>query len=58
MRITGLDGNASPEFPVGMPLFPQFELLLDLPKEASVKDFEIPADWVLPRTAPVTKHGA
>lgn len=58
VKITGLDGNASAEFPVGMPLFPEFELKLDLAKEAGVRDLEVPADWVLPRSGPVVNHGA
>jgi hypothetical protein len=58
VKITGLDGKTSPEFPRGMLLFPEFELILDLPNKAEVKDLEVPADWVMPRTGPVTNHGA
>jgi len=58
VKINGLDGNTSPEFPPGMLLFPDFELKLDLPKEDSQKDLEVPGEWVLPKTAPVTNHGA
>ncbi len=57
VKITGLDGNTSPEFPMGLPQFPEYELKADLPKETSVKDFDVPGDWVMPRMAPVTNHG-
>ena len=58
VKITGLDGKTSPEFPMGMLLFPEFELKLDLPKEDGEKDLEVPAEWVLPRSGPVLNHGA
>lgn len=51
VKITGLDGKASPEFPNGVPMFPDFEIKIDLPKEESTKDFEVPADWVNPAPA-------
>jgi hypothetical protein len=38
--------------------FTLVELKLDLPKEDGEKDLEVPADWVMPRTAPVMNHGA
>ncbi len=57
VKITGLDGQSSPEFPMGLPLFPEYELKLDLPKEDSLKDLEVPANWVMPRLAPVRDHG-
>ena len=31
--IAELDGKPSPEFPMGMLLFPEYELILDLPSE-------------------------
>lgn len=58
VTITGMDGNASPEFPQGMLLFPEYQLNLDLPKEDSQQDLEVPGDLVLPKTAPVMNHGA
>ena len=58
VKITGLDGNTSGEFPMGMPMFPEYELKLDLPKETSAQDLEVPGNWVLPRSGPVLSHGA
>lgn len=58
LKITGMDGQASPEFPQGMLLFPEYEVKADLPKEDSQKDVEVPSEWVLPKTGPVTNHGA
>jgi hypothetical protein len=58
VKITGMDGTVSPEFPMGLPLFPEYEMSVDLPTQAAQQNFEVPADWVMPRTAPVTDHGA
>lgn len=58
LKITGMDGQVSPEFPQGMLLFPEYEVKADLPKEDSQKDLDVPGEWVLPKTAPVTNHGA
>jgi hypothetical protein len=58
VKITALDGQGSNEFPRGLPLFPDYELKFDLSKQESTKDLEVPAEWVAPRTAPVTNHGA
>jgi len=57
VKITGLDGVASDEFPKGVMLFPDYETKADLPKEDSTKDFEVPADLVMPKAGPV-KPGA
>ena len=58
VRITALDGVVSDEFPSGLPMFPDYEMQVDLPKEDSTQDFEVPPEWVPPRQAPVTSHGA
>lgn len=46
VRITGTDGMPTSiegeELPDGKPLFLPFETTVDLPKQASVRDFEIP----------------
>lgn len=53
VRITGLDGKASDDlFPNGMPLFPDFELEAELPKQDGEMSFEVPADWKPAPAAP------
>ena len=43
VRIIGLDGkNVDDMSPEGAPLFPDYEATVDLPKEDSVQDFEVP----------------
>lgn len=43
--ITGFDGNADPanEMPYGKPLFTEYSTEVDLPKQATTQDFEVPA---------------
>lgn len=47
IRIVGIDGkpsgNSSGEILQGTPLFPEYSVSQDLPKEDSTKDFDIPA---------------
>lgn len=49
VTIIGLDGKESPDFPKGVPIFPDYEIRLDLPKENGTKDLEVPSDWVPPK---------
>lgn len=42
VAITGMDGVAQPELPRGTPLFPRYKLTMDLPKEDSTHDFDVP----------------
>lgn len=48
VKITGLSGIASDEFSAGEPIFPGYEIRIDLPKKAGTHDFEVPGDWVFP----------
>lgn len=50
VKITGLDGKSDDLFPLGQPLFPDYEFKTpyDLPKEEGTQDFEVPADWKAP----------
>ncbi|MCH5377175.1 MAG: hypothetical protein JJ992_24700 [Planctomycetes bacterium] len=58
VRITALDGQVSDEFPKGLPMFPPYETKVDLPKENSTQDFDVPKEWAPPPQAPVVDHGA
>lgn len=49
LKITGLDGKASDEFPKGAPMFPDYETKADLPKEDGTKDLDVPSDHVMPK---------
>lgn len=40
--ITALNGVANPDSPDGVPLCPDFNTAVDLPKEKTTKDFDIP----------------
>lgn len=42
VRILGLDGIARGELLNGMPMFPEYSTMADLPQEDSTKDFEVP----------------
>ena len=53
LKITALDGKTSPEFPQGLPLFPDYEIKLDLPKQTETRDLDVPATWVAPPAKPV-----
>jgi hypothetical protein len=57
VRIIGLNGKPDPEFPRGMPLFPDFELKADLQQKDDTQELQIPADWVMPTTTPVRDRG-
>lgn len=48
VKITGLSGIASDEFSAGEPIFPSYEIRIDLPKKAGTHDFEVPGNWVFP----------
>ncbi len=45
VTIAGYDGNADPgnEKPYGAPLFDAYQTKVDLPKEATTQNFEVPA---------------
>jgi hypothetical protein len=45
VTINGFDGNPAPqaELPDGKPLFPDYTVHIDLPKETTTHDFNIPA---------------
>ncbi len=58
VRITALDGVVSDEFPNGVPLFPDYEIKVDLPKEDGTQNFDVPMEWIPQRKAPVVSHGA
>jgi hypothetical protein len=53
--ISGYDGNADPdnELPLGKTLFEQYETQVDLPKEDTTEDFEVP-----PQPAPRARPAA
>ena len=59
VTITALDGKTDDEFSAGMPMFPDYELDLDLPKEESTQDLDVPADWQAekPKAGAVMNHG-
>ncbi len=42
VRITALDGAAQPDSPDGVLLCPEYSTSVDLPKEKTTKDFDIP----------------
>ena len=48
VKIVGTDGvpykNEGITIPVGRPLFPEYEVRVDLPKQSGTHDFEVPAD--------------
>jgi hypothetical protein len=51
VKITGLDGHTGDEFfPQGMPMFPDYEMPVDLPNQNGTQDLEVPSDWVAPPT--------
>lgn len=43
ISVTGMDGVASPDLPRGTPLFPSYKMSVDLPKEDSTQDIDVPA---------------
>lgn len=43
VRITGLDGIPAEELPEGALLFPEYKTEVDLPKQNSTQDFDVPA---------------
>lgn len=51
VKITALDGTSDDEFfPKGLPMFPDYEMPLDLPKQNETRDLEVPSDWITPPT--------
>ena len=48
VMITALDGRPTNDSPKGTPMFPAYEMKVDLPKAAATQDLEIPYDWVAP----------
>ncbi len=44
VRITGMDGRASPESPQGLPLFSEYQTKADLPRRPGTWDFAVPAE--------------
>jgi hypothetical protein len=55
---TAMDGPVSDEFPHGMPRFPAYKIKVELPKEDSTQNFDVPPEWVPPKPAAVVDHGA
>ncbi|MHC2069068.1 hypothetical protein ACYFX5_16480 [Bremerella sp. T1] len=57
VTVVGLDGNGDGDlFPMGQMLFPDYELEIELPKETSVQDIDVPGDRKLkPRRGPVNQ---
>jgi hypothetical protein len=48
-KITALDGKGGDEFfPQGQPMFPDYEMPVDLPEQDGTQDLEVPADWKAP----------
>lgn len=43
VRIAGFDGKPSAELPMGSPLFGEYRIERDLPKNHSTQDFDVPA---------------
>jgi hypothetical protein len=43
VRIEGFDGQVQPDWPYGKPLFLNYRLEVELPRETFQKDFEVPA---------------
>ena len=48
VKVIALDGKPSDEFSEGVPIFPPYEMELDLPNDDGTQDIEVPADWVAP----------
>ena len=50
VKIVGLDGKGDDDlFPKGQMLFPDYEMSLDLPKEASEQELKVPGDLKMPK---------
>src|SRR5262249_29746998 len=43
VRIQGYDGTPANEFPMGRPLFPEYRTRIELPRETTTRDFDVPA---------------
>lgn len=43
VRIVGLDGVANGELLNGLPLFPEFVVATQIPRENAIKDFDVPS---------------
>lgn len=58
VRIEGADGTTGdPDRPNGKPLFPSYQTELDLPKQNTTRDFDVPASAAMPRKGPVAPVG-
>lgn len=44
VSVTGMDGVAIPDMPMGRSLFPDYEAKMDLPKQDSTQNIEVPAE--------------
>ncbi len=42
ISVAGMDGVATPDLPRGTPLFPSYKISVDLPKEDSTQDIDVP----------------
>ncbi|PQO44845.1 hypothetical protein [Blastopirellula marina] len=50
VKIVGLNGKGDDDlFPKGQMLFPDYEMSLDLPKEASEQELKVPGDLKMPK---------
>ena len=45
VRIEGFDGQATSDLPNGRPIFAPYEVKVELPRERTTKELEVPADW-------------
>jgi hypothetical protein len=43
VSVTGLDGVTSPDLPMGTPIFADYKLSVDLPKQDSAHNIDVPA---------------
>lgn len=43
LSVTGLDGVTSPDLPMGTPIFADYKMSVDLPKQDSMQDIDVPA---------------
>lgn len=58
VRITGFDRATEDETTTAEPLFSEYKIEVDLPKEGGTKDFEVPADAPKPPKREVSDKGA
>src|SRR5262245_4608631 len=43
VRVDGFDGNTTPSNLVGQPLFLNYEVRVEVPRDSATKDFDVPA---------------